>query len=517
MKLLFCLVGLLAFCVPSQVRAQAWSEPTISGILMTAPSTPPPVTGATFYVDKNSIGGTCNNANAGTVTAPWCSIGKAMATLGAGQRAYIRTATYNEGSLRPTNSGTPGNYITFQAYPGESPVMNCAGFTFCFEGSTTGSKSYVVISGIEFHHPNQQFMVCYDTPVGSKLYGCHHWWFVHDKIHDTGAPAGFSGFDFASHNNVVSDSEIYNCSAMCIYTGADEQGHDNIFEFNVIHDSGRNGDDDGAIKLGTGSWNSVARYNHVYNNWRNPASAAPCFGGPGNCQGITGIYLDIEDNVAHGGMTWIYNNISHDNDIGIQVNQGRGVRVFNNISYHNGFTAGAGTFLYHFKAGLALGDTGSNMQVYNNTIVGNAGRGLDLWNIPAGSLIARNNIIQGNAAEVYYFGGALNLDMDYDLIADPTGGVMFDWNGGIYNTVAAFKARSGNIMETHAVATPASFVNSAAGNYHLTSSSVGLDLGTPVSLFTYDKDNVSRPQGTVWDVGAYEFVSGGGTPVCPAP
>src|SRR4030095_11687927 len=48
--------------------AHAWSDPPIGPVMMTAPLTPPPLTGATFYVDKSSLGGTCNENNPGTQT-----------------------------------------------------------------------------------------------------------------------------------------------------------------------------------------------------------------------------------------------------------------------------------------------------------------------------------------------------------------------------------------------------------------------------------------------------------------
>ncbi len=83
---------------------------------------------ATYYVDKDSIGGTCNNNNAGTnIAAPWCTIAKATATVISGDTVYIRAGIYteNDGSavLRTHSSGTAGNYITFQNYNNEAVIM----------------------------------------------------------------------------------------------------------------------------------------------------------------------------------------------------------------------------------------------------------------------------------------------------------------------------------------------------------------------------------------------------------
>jgi parallel beta-helix repeat protein len=59
------------------------------------------------------------DTNPGTEAAPWKTIGKAASSLVAGETVYIRAGVYNEYIINPVNSGTDGNYITYQAYPGE--------------------------------------------------------------------------------------------------------------------------------------------------------------------------------------------------------------------------------------------------------------------------------------------------------------------------------------------------------------------------------------------------------------
>jgi hypothetical protein len=472
--------------------------------MMTAPLTPPPVTGTTFYVDKNSLGGTCNNNNPGTQTQPWCSITKAMQTLTAGQRAYIREGTYNEGGLRPTNSGTPGNYITFEAFPGETPDMNCA-------------------NGLEFHHPNQQFFVCNDTTVNNKLHGCHHWWFTNVKAHDT--PLGntaqaWSGFILATHHIVISNSEIYNVGGMAIYTGSAEQGHDFIFEFLNVHDVGWYGDDDGAVKCGTESWNCIIRYSTAFNNYRRSNATSPCFSGPTQCTGITGFYYDIDRSDLHpGAMSYMYNNIAFDNDQGLQATASPSMHIFNNISYHNGFTPTRWP-RPDYGRGLNVSTGGINVpyadfHVYNNVIYGNYREGI--WvqqpSRATANIHLKNNIFMNNAqaggstADLFLFTGAANIDANYDLIYN-TAGAKINYNNTLYNSVAAFLARSGNTTELNVVTTPATFVNAASGDFHLTSTSAGKDAGTTIALVNYDKDNVTRPAGSACDIGAYEYGSG---------
>ena len=50
------------------------------------------------------------------------------------------------------------------------------------------------------------------------------------------------------------------------------------------------------------------------------------------------------------------------------------------------------------------------------------------------------------------------------------------------------------------------FVNYASNDFHLSSSDgVARDGGVTLSYFSTDKDGVTRPQGTAWDIGPYEF------------
>lgn len=80
-----------------------------------------------IYVAKNG-----NDNNAGTLEAPYLTISKAAQVAVAGDHVYIREGNYEE-TLRPANSGTAGNPITFQSYQNEKVVITAmqalSGFT----------------------------------------------------------------------------------------------------------------------------------------------------------------------------------------------------------------------------------------------------------------------------------------------------------------------------------------------------------------------------------------------------
>lgn len=54
------------------------------------------------------------------------------------------------------------------------------------------------------------------------------------------------------------------------------------------------------------------------------------------------------------------------------------------------------------------------------------------------------------------------------------------------------------------------FVNAPSGNYQLQSTSPAINAGTTVAFVTTDKAGTTRPQGAAYDMGAFEFTSGGG-------
>jgi hypothetical protein len=51
----------------------------------------------------------------------------------------------------------------------------------------------------------------------------------------------------------------------------------------------------------------------------------------------------------------------------------------------------------------------------------------------------------------------------------------------------------------------------------LRAQSVARDAGTTLTTFNTDIVGVHRPQGSAWDIGAYEFVEGGGRPPITLP
>ena len=86
----------------------------------------------------------------------------------------------------------------------------------------------------------------------------------------------------------------------------------------------------------------------------------------------------------------------------------------------------------------------------------------------------------------------------------------------------AYLNPAGNIATVNAtvsnnMTTDPSFVDPAKGDFRLLSSSAAIDAGVTLSQVAVDCDNVPRPQGNSYDIGAYEYRTGSVPAPVPAP
>jgi len=160
----------------------------------------------------------------------------------------------------------------------------------------------------------------------------------------------------------------------------------------------------------------------------------------------------------------VRNNIVHNNSVSgsgfeLLVGSGVGHRVYNNIVYDN--NAGGGIL-------LDSGGGCDSCKIYNNTIVDNA----ECLFIAAGSdnNTVKNNLCWSNADDTIDDNGTANTVLDNLEGTDPL------------------------------------FVNATSDDFHITVNSPAKDAGADLSvILTDDIAETFRPQGTAFDVGAYEF------------
>ena len=134
--------------------------------------------------------------------------------------------------------------------------------------------------------------------------------------------------------------------------------------------------------------------------------------------------------------------------------------IRNNISYDNRL---AGITVYS-----------QNSLVVNNTCYNNKGSGGESPGI--GVAENKNSIVRNN--------------------------ISYQNSGGDYNI------GPGNTQDHNLFSMDPKFMDAANGDFRLQAGSPAIDAGIAISGFATDRDGASRPQGSGWDIGAYEF---GGT------
>lgn len=193
-------------------------------------SEPPPeepdIDPSAFYVTKSGNDSTGD----GSVETPWLTIQKGVNTVTAGERLYVRVGTYTEtstvgstGGINIPNSGTSGNEIIIEAYPGDAVIIDQNDLA---NGFNLYNRAYVKILGFEIK--NTYWTTSNDDVGGIFGNGCNNITIENNHIHDVDGQAGTnaggvrldSSFDCTIHNNKIHDITVggtQNGNAACIH------------------------------------------------------------------------------------------------------------------------------------------------------------------------------------------------------------------------------------------------------------------------------------------------------------
>ena len=223
-----------------------------------------------------------------------------------------------------------------------------------------------------------------------------------------------------------------------------------------------------------------------------------------------GIHMNGDLSMGDDGIisdAVITGNIIHDNGVGggsaINMDCVQGSKIYNNLIYNNHAT---GIAMYQID-----GAEGSkNNKVFNNTIVHPTdGRwAVLIVNGSTGNTVYNNILINNHS-----FRGSICIDedskagfvSDYNLVvnrlSDDDGNSnmsLTSWQSLGYDTYSQIVQDENQI-----------FVDPNNSNFHLLPSSQPVNIGTSLvnSVVSFDIEGVSRPQGSGFDIGAYEFTS----------
>jgi len=338
--------------------------------------------GNTYFVDKDSIGGTCSDSNPGTIDRPWCTIAKANSTLGGGDTVFIRAGVYEGETIQPSNSGnSDSSRITYASYEGEEVVFTHS--VYCIR---IQSKSYITIRGLKFIDCERNLYISssdhinvgycsFDNPggpvtwAGSRIYSNS----TYNKIYNN---------VFSRYGNESGGDGNWDDNACILDIGNDNEVDEsdyNLVVGNTFYYGGHH-------ILGVYSNYNVVRNNTFHNEEWYPCHRESIGGMCGNRNVILNTSYPDKNigNIIENNMI-TFSGVPPDNN----TSTGLSVRTQFNIIRRN-------IFYYNDSSGVGLSADGgnyndaSNNYVYNNTFYHNGYTLFEDWEpTKSGMLLAR--------------------------------------------------------------------------------------------------------------------------------
>jgi parallel beta-helix repeat protein len=282
---------------------------------------------------------------------------------------------------------------------------------------------------------------------------------------------------------VIRNNNCHNNYRWGIFTGFTD---DIIIENNSCSFS----EDEHGIYVSNSSDRPIIRNNHSFNN--------------------NGCGIHMNGDISMGGDGIISNavvegNIIHENGYGggsaINMDGVQDSEIFNNLIYNNHAT---GIAMYQIDGG----DASKNNIVFNNTIIQPSdGR----WNILVTDGSTGNTLYNNILISHHSFRGSISID------AASTTGFTSDYNildnrlsnddGNSNLTLSQWQSLGHDLHSIIADSESQIFVDHTNENFHLLQTAQAVDAGTNLVLPTVfeDLDNISRPQGSGFDIGSYEY------------
>ena len=421
------------------------ASPTVTGSpIPTLSPTPTTITSqsTTYYVD----GLKGSDSNTGAQTLPWKTIQKAANTLKSGTTAIVLAGTYNE----RVSVSHPG--ITFQA----QGLVNMQGFII------TGSDT--IISGFNIDNTPASGYDGYGIKADAANCIIQNNYVTHGPI----------GGIYTSANAIgckVINNKLYHN----LRSGLDIMGNNNIVEGNEIWDtvqfadwpqgqnppSGFQPDADGILFFGSGS---VFTKNYIHDiPSSNPDGTATnshtdCFQTWGQ---IPASNIVIDGNICKNIQLQSVNTGNLGSGFTFEQNSGS-IIVRNNLIFADV------CFFEHDTVNVSFLN---NDCIINKTIPGSP--------YPAG----------------YPVGVSLGVNNTGTIVKN---NLFYNVRGAIF-----YSNTAGITQSNYYVATASDFAG--ASDYHLISTSKAIDVGAKLTNVPDDYDGKSRPYGTGYDIGAYEY------------
>jgi hypothetical protein len=417
-----------------------------------------------------------SDSNNGAFATPWKTIPKAKNTIAAGDIAYLgksagdvlsqttedSTAAYhcalgmsaNDGA----NSGTASAPKALVAYPGAQVTI----------GATSGLERGILtpdIGGTFDYWVISQLSLRGETEAIDIQGGAAGWRIIGNDISCPNG-TGLTG---------------------CVNGGLANNTAGLKFLGNVVHDAAAN-----VTKVTKYYHGIYLQSDNLEIGWNTVRDGKTCRAIQfHDSDGPNQYGLSVHDNVIHGTVCDGINFATVDPSQGAVV-------AYNNVIYDVGLGPdpgdGSSNYACIYIANITnQGAAGSGkVQLYNNTLYNCGPRGT------------------GSAGAVGVASGPVAVQMDNNLIVALSGETYISGDSGSApkitgsNNLLFGGAGAAPTYLTGGIAKDPLFVGAAAHDFHLTSASPAVDAGKATAA-TSDFDGRSRPQGTAFDVGAYEL------------
>ena len=419
---------------------------------------------STYYVDNTNS--SASDSNAGTISAPWRTIGKAAIGVSAGDTVIVKAGTYNE-RVTLSRAGAVSGKITFKSdqkwgakmlgFNMNAPYNRVEGFDI-----SNSTKNYAGGTGVFVSANNSEV-------VGN---------YIHDSY------AGVARFGNVSSwvsNVYVVNNVIRNIGTIGIIASGNNWLVENN-EVDRLYDGDSSQDSDYSRFFGN---NITFRGNYFHGTKESEIGGAhtDCFQTyDNNGEYVTNLLIENNRCIGffHEGLM---------SESGFSATPSKDWVIRNNV-----FTDGTSWALnFH---GI------DNVKILNNTFINIAANGV-------GFLGPKSNVPYSNRKTT----GVISNNIFYN-----TG----SWQGAVYfaNGGTINEAKNNLVFKSGTTLPQSAFPNDvinkdpkfsalATGDYSLAIGSPAIDAGANLSAFNYSKDlsGTVRPQGAGWDIGAYERIS----------
>lgn len=416
-----------------------------------------------------------NDSNPGTASEPFETIDKAISVVSPGEAVLVKSGTYT-GDFEIDVSGSSGSPITFMGEPGTKLVTDKSQNN----ASVWIRADYVTLRGFD---------------VEGNIHVQGHFNIVEENyVHDSWEKVGifFSAEERNSAdctNNIARSNTIERAVGQGLYLeGRDHQllNNDVSRTQDTAPDGSNQTDADGMRFFGSGH---LVKGNYIHDIWQTDMEGAPHID-------IMQTFQEAHDIVFDGNV--MHNpNPSGSNRI-LMLERQAGEGPVSDLTWVNNIFIFSDDSSSHMNFNRKSGQPEIvNMNVVNNVFYtpnGQVEKAASFNNIT--NAVFKNNLV-------------INTGLDGRTYLDPSDGTTTDGfgNNAVFNTVGSpgGSPYPGDLWEVNPQVVDINGSTIDELDFRLNPGSPLIDAGVSISYTDHDFDGNSRPHGSGWDIGAFEF------------